>query len=303
MRHREVGGDANRGCGLAGHRPQKPESRRRTGEELGHRDLGPGRSRCDPTRQHVAVSNVQRRGAVGASGSCGHAQLRHRRDAGQCLATKPERADSCDVISAGDLRRGVTLDRELDVVALDAGAVVHDGDPDEATPLDEDVDPRRAGIEGVLDKLLHDRCGSLDHLAGRDRVRDDLGQPADGRGRDHRVARSWSSASLFSAASGVIASRSSPASSLITGCGPRRRDARGSADRSPAPRRSPAAGCAPGPRATAARGPRRRRGYPRGLATWTPYERSAPPGDDPVQERDVGAVLDDLDASVAHPRS
>ena len=115
------------------------------------------------------------------------------------------------------------------------------------------------------------------------------------------VARSWSSASLFSAAIGVMPSRSSEASSLITGFGPGSLIDRVSWSDDvlaiPA-ERAFAFLCGeqlPGSNQDAARDA----GELGDVNAVRPIRAAR---DDAMQERDVGAVLDHLDARVAHPR-
>ena len=65
-------------------------------------------------------------------------------------------------------------------------AVVLDADEPLAALLDGDRDPRGTGVEGVLDQLLDDGYGTLDHLAGRDLVGKPGRQPVD---LAHRLSR------------------------------------------------------------------------------------------------------------------
>ena len=64
--------------------------------------------------------------------------------------------------------------------------VVGDADEAHAAVLEVDRDPARAGVERVLDELLHDRRRALDDLAGgdlhRERLRKDLHPPRRRRG-------------------------------------------------------------------------------------------------------------------------
>jgi hypothetical protein len=64
----------------------------------------------------------------------------------------------------------VALRRQRQLVRRDAAAVV--GDRDQGAPAAAQLyrDPRRAGIDRVLDQLLHRGRGPLDHLTGGDPV-------------------------------------------------------------------------------------------------------------------------------------
>ena len=149
--------------------------------------------------------------------------VRRRSDTAAMLASasprKAERADARDVAGDRDLRGRVALDGELEVVLRNAG-------PSSTTAMRTRPPPsmatsirRRAGVECVLDELLEHRGRSFDHLARRDGVGDHLRQPANRAAAITVDALSCSSASLLSAAIGVMPSRSSEASSVTTGFG------------------------------------------------------------------------------------
>ena len=62
-------------------------------------------------------------------------------------------------------------------------AVVGDANEPPAAAVGENVDAAGAGVERVLDQLLHDARRALDHLAGGDAVDDGFGKLADGHRR------------------------------------------------------------------------------------------------------------------------
>ena len=64
----------------------------------------------------------------------------------------------------------MALDREIEVGARHAGAVVGDADEPAAAAVGRDLDPRGAGVERVLDQFLDHARRALDHLAGGDAV-------------------------------------------------------------------------------------------------------------------------------------
>ena len=76
----------------------------------------------------------------------------------------------------------MALDRELEVGTAHAAAVVGDADQPAAAAVGCDFDAAGAGIERVLDELLHHARRTLDHLAGGDFVDRGLGKAADGHG-------------------------------------------------------------------------------------------------------------------------
>ena len=77
----------------------------------------------------------------------------------------------------------MALDREREIGAGHALAVVGDADQPAAAAVGEHVDAAAACIERVLDQFLHRARRALDHLAGGDAVDDCFGELADGHGQ------------------------------------------------------------------------------------------------------------------------
>ena len=73
------------------------------------------------------------------------------------------------------------LDGELQFVGAHADAVVDHGDERAAALLQGDGDATGAGIEGVLDQLLHRTRRTLDDLACGDAVHQGCGKAAEER--------------------------------------------------------------------------------------------------------------------------
>ena len=88
---------------------------------------------------------------------------------GSASPRKPSVAIDEEIVAV-ELRGGVALDREFEVGARHALAVVGDTDQSAAAAVGEYVDARRAGVERVLDQLLDHARRPLDHLAGGDAV-------------------------------------------------------------------------------------------------------------------------------------
>jgi hypothetical protein len=78
-----------------------------------------------------------------------------------------------------NLARGVARKRERQVVLGEARAVVVHLHALDAALIERHLDFRRAGIERVLEQLLQDGCGPLDHFARRDLADQQFGQDAD----------------------------------------------------------------------------------------------------------------------------
>src|SRR5271156_1285654 len=70
----------------------------------------------------------------------------------------------------------MALDRETQLLLCHAGAIVGDRDQRLAALLEDNVDARSAGIDGVLDQFLDRRRRALDDLARGDAVDQDRGE-------------------------------------------------------------------------------------------------------------------------------
>lgn len=64
----------------------------------------------------------------------------------------------------------MALDGQIEIFGAYANTVVDDADERAAAGFDGDIDAPRAGIERVLDKLLHHGGGPLDDLARGDAI-------------------------------------------------------------------------------------------------------------------------------------
>ena len=158
------------------------EPRRRRGEELGDLDPRALRRRRRPHRRFDAGLDHDRGAGRGVGGAGRDRKPRHGADRGQRLAAKAERPDARQV-AVGELRGGVALDRELEVLGGHAGAVVDDADEPASAALDRHLDRAGAGVDRVLDQFLHRRRRALDHFARRDAVDEDGVEAADGHQR------------------------------------------------------------------------------------------------------------------------
>jgi hypothetical protein len=118
-----------------------------------------------------AVAAAGRRGALDDEAGC-------CRDGRQGLAAKAERRDRREVADVRQLRRGVALEGEVEIVMVHPLAVVFDRQEIATAREEGDGDPPGIRIEGVLDELLDGGCRSLDDLAGSDLVDDAIGEEA-----------------------------------------------------------------------------------------------------------------------------
>src|SRR5207237_7926932 len=96
---------------------------------------------------------------------------RHLRDAtdrGERFAAEAQRADPEQVVGRAQLAGRVTGKGETEVVGGDAAAVVDHPDQLRAALFDLHVDACAAGVDGVLEQLLHDTGRAFDDFAGGD---------------------------------------------------------------------------------------------------------------------------------------
>jgi hypothetical protein len=102
--------------------------------------------------------------------------MRHRRDARQRLAAKPEGGDPLEIIGVPDLARGVPLEGEPRILRVHPLPVILDADDLLAAIFGGNRHAARAGVNRVLDELLDDRRGPFHHLAGGDLIREIQGE-------------------------------------------------------------------------------------------------------------------------------
>ena len=123
--------------------------------------------------------DVERKGVLLATRPADDAQPAHAGERGQRLAAKAEQGDP-DQLVVVELGGGVALHRQRQLVRRDAAAIV--GDRDQRSPAAAQLhrDPRRPGIDRVLDQLLDRGRRPLDHLTGGDPVDHAWRQGADG---------------------------------------------------------------------------------------------------------------------------
>ncbi len=139
-------------------------------EEVGHLDDRAGRHADLGHRGYGAAVDAHLGPGDSFSPAGPQHEVRHGRDARQRLAAEAHRADGLEVLGPRDLAGGMPLQREARVGGIHPLAVVLDADERLAAHLDRHADARRAGVDGVLDELLHDRRGTLDDFARGDLV-------------------------------------------------------------------------------------------------------------------------------------
>ena len=103
----------------------------------------------------------------------------HRSDRRQRLAAKAKGGNGEQVVGGAQLRSGVALEGQQGVVAVHAVAVVGDADQLPPARLNLDANAVGAGVQRILQQLLHHRSRPVHHLAGGDLVGDLVGKNAD----------------------------------------------------------------------------------------------------------------------------
>ena len=178
LRHREPAQDLGDGGGLGPVGFEEFQPGRGRGEEFG--DLDPGAAGRGRRAHRALGAGIDRQAhPLPLGGARGEGEPRDRADRGQGLAAKAERADPGEV-AVGELRGGVALDGERQILRPHADPVVDDADQAPPATLDRHLDAAGAGIDGVLHQLL-DRGGRpLDHLACGDAIDQDRVEAADG---------------------------------------------------------------------------------------------------------------------------
>ena len=128
----------------------------------------------DATAIHHDLRAASRACLAGLQGEPGHT-----RDGRQRLATKPEGRQPVEVARLGNLAGGVSLQRKERILARHAAAVVLNAHERTTAVAKFDLDPRRPGIERILNQLLHHGSRPLHHLARSDLVGNSVWKDAD----------------------------------------------------------------------------------------------------------------------------
>ena len=166
--------DAVRQLGGVGLQELAP--RRRGEKQFARLDAGAAGAR---QRLHFAAARIQPRGMRIAVGAAGQAQLRYRRDGRQRLAAKPHRCYAFQLGQACDLAGGMAAQRQRHFCARNAMPVVVDRDLAHAAGRQAHGDLRGTCVERIVDQLLHDRRGPLDHFTSCDLADQLVGQLLD----------------------------------------------------------------------------------------------------------------------------
>jgi hypothetical protein len=148
-------------------------------KQVAHGDGGAGQADAFADGQDAPAGDLHAR----AGGLFRRAGLDdHAGDAGdgrQGLAAEPQRGDGFQLLDARDLRGGVPLQRKQRIVTQHTAAVVGDADQAPAAAFGFHADVVSAGVERVLEQLLHHGSRTFDHLSGGDLVGDLVAENVD----------------------------------------------------------------------------------------------------------------------------
>ena len=149
--------------------------------EVAHFD---DRSGCQCGRLRLGIRFAsQTPGMAGPRFPAGQRQAGDRSHRSERLATKTERCHPFKIIQRGKFRRGVTRQRQCQLLPGDAATVV--GHPDQLDPalFQLNLQGVATRIKRVFQQFLEHRSRTFHHLARRNLADQQVGQQADDRGR------------------------------------------------------------------------------------------------------------------------
>ncbi len=145
-------------------------------KEIAHGYGGARRAWVLIAAQQLAARDFDR----GARGFLRRARFQQQaRDTGngrQSFAAEAQRRDGGQILDVAELAGGVALKSQKGVVSKHAAAVVGDANEMAAAAFDVDAQVSGAGIERIFEEFFNYGSWSLYHLAGRNFVRDRIGE-------------------------------------------------------------------------------------------------------------------------------
>ena len=145
---------------------QELQAGRHRAEEIAHRQRRPdGRSGGSHIRQRAVLrANLRPLVRVAVPAEQGH--IRHGCDTGQGLAAKAQRANMLQIVDLRHLARRVARQGQGQLICGNTRAIIRHADQLQAAIHQLHANLRCAGIDAILNQLLHDRGRALNHLAG-----------------------------------------------------------------------------------------------------------------------------------------
>ena len=144
-----------------------------------HRDGGAHRAGPRLHTLGFAAGDPVEAGILVRLGACQNLHPGNTGNGGQCLTPEAQCVDVGQVLGGLDLAGSMADKGLVDVLGLDAGAVIHDLQLLDAAAADGKRDLGGTGVNGVFQQFLGHRSRAFHHLAGGDKFRCVLVQHAD----------------------------------------------------------------------------------------------------------------------------
>ena len=170
---------------------QKTPAGRYVVEQIAHEELRSHGADRGFLRHESAAVDLRLRSQFVALLARAQLDLRHGGDRSQRLAAETERPQVVNILRRRDLARGMTVESHAGVDGRHAAAVVHDLNQLLASVAEIDLHGSGSGVDGILHHLLHHRRGTVDDLARRNLIGDDLGQQFDLVGHRFTPRNRW----------------------------------------------------------------------------------------------------------------
>ena len=148
-------------------------------EQVPHRDGGAHRAGAGLHALLLPACNAVEAGVLVGLGAGEDLHPGHAGDGGQRLPPEAQGVDAVQILRRLDLAGGMADESLVDVLGLDAGAVVHDLQQLNAAAADGQRDLGRACVDGVFQQFFRHRGGAFHHLARGDQFGCVLVQHAD----------------------------------------------------------------------------------------------------------------------------
>ncbi len=159
--------------------PHKLSPRGRVEKQIPDRDCRSGiTGRVLDVEQSSALDHDPCRRRVGLC-LCYQLNFCDRGDRRQSLATKAQCADSGQIVRGSYLRSCVPLKGQDRVVTAHPFAIIADSHQPAPAKFDVDLETFPASVDRVFDKLFYDRRRTLDNLASRDLIGQNIRQDLD----------------------------------------------------------------------------------------------------------------------------
>jgi hypothetical protein len=108
-------------------------------------------------------------------GARNESELRDGCDRSKRLAAKAHRVDGLELFERADFARGMTRERQCELVLLDATPVIDHRYTSDSASFESNLNRLRARIDGVFHQFFENGSGSFDHFASGDLTHEQVG--------------------------------------------------------------------------------------------------------------------------------